>query len=60
MRKLDDAGAIMERAADKVEMMFGRSPLGSFVLGVLLALGVIGGGIASFAIVFFVLVKVFA
>jgi hypothetical protein len=60
MRMLDDAGAAMERQVDKAELMFGRSALGSFVLGALLALGAIGGGITTFLVVFTVLVKVFA
>jgi hypothetical protein len=60
MRMLDETGAAMEREADKIEMMFGRSAFGSFALGVLLALGVIGGGLGAFVIVFVVLVKGFA
>ena len=60
MRTLNDAGAAMERQVDKAELMFGRSALGSLVLGVLLALGAIGGGIATFLLVFTILVKVFA
>ncbi len=60
MRMLDDAGAAMEREADKLELKFGRSALGSLVLGVLLALVAIGGGIATFLFVFTVLVKFFA
>ena len=57
---LDDAGAAMEREADKLELKFGRSALGSLVLGVLLALVAIGGGIATFLLVFTILVKFFA
>lgn len=60
MRILDEAGAAMEREADKLELKFGRSALGSVVLGVLLALGAIGGGIATFLLVFTILVRFFS
>ena len=60
MRRQDEAGAAMEREADRVKRMFGRNALGSFVLGVLLALGVIGGGITTFILVFTVLVRFFS
>ncbi len=57
VRTLADIGATIERQLDMVELRFGRNPMGSLVLGSLLALGVIGGGIAMFVVVFAVLVR---
>ena len=60
MRTLDDFGAAIERQLDGVEHRFGGSAPGSIVLGAFLALGVIGGGIATFILVLAVLVRFFS
>lgn len=59
-RCLDEAGAAIERTLDGVERGFSRHAAGSLLLGVLLALGVIAGGLAAFIGVFVILVNVFA
>jgi hypothetical protein len=60
MLTLDDIGGAIERRLDGVELRFARNPFGSLALGVLLALGVTAGGIATFALVFVVLVRFFS
>ena len=60
MRTLDEVGAIIERQLDSIELRFGSSLPGSTVLGTVLALGVIGGGLAAFIAVFAVLVGFFS
>ena len=60
MRTLDDFGKVLERKLDSVEHRFGGSIPGSIAVGALLALGVIGGGIATFILVLAVLVRFFS
>jgi len=60
MRTLDDLGATIERELDNVELRFASKPLGSLLLGASLALGVVSGGIATFVLVFVVLVRFFS
>jgi hypothetical protein len=58
--RLDAAGDAIERGLDGVERRFGRHSAGSLLLGVLLAIGVIAGGLGAFIVVFVTLVNVFA
>ena len=60
MQTLDNVGAALERQLDAIEHRFGARPIGSAVLGVLLALGVIAGGLATFVAVLAVLVTFFS
>ena len=55
---MDGAGMQIERQADTIEMMAAGRPLGSAILGAGIALSVILGGLATFIIVFLILVKI--
>lgn len=60
MRMLDSLGEALERRLDAIERRFGAHPIGSIALGVLLASGVIVGGLATFVAVLAVLVTFFS
>jgi hypothetical protein len=54
---LDYLGERLQAAIDSVEATAGRRGLGSVLLGVALAIGVIVFGIAAFIVVFAILVE---
>jgi hypothetical protein len=56
----DRAGATIERVIDAVESRAGTHAIGPAVLGVIVALGVITGGVGAFVLVLAVLVRFFA
>jgi hypothetical protein len=58
--RLDVMGGSIERGLDGVERRIGRHAAGPLLLGVLLAIGVIAGGLGAFIVVFVTLVNVFA
>ena len=60
MQTLDDIGGLIERQLDVIEHRFGERGIGSALLGVLLAVGVIGGGLSAFVVVLAVLVQFFS
>lgn len=55
---MDTVGSQLERQANMVEMMASERPFGSAIMGAGIALGVIIGGLATFVLVFLILVKI--
>ncbi len=59
MRQVESLGARVEAGLDQIDE-HAHSPLKASLLGVVLGLGVMAGGIATFLLVLAVLVNVFA